>query len=205
MSKTNIILACENEDAQGLIENVTNTLNEKLAGAIQLKQKKVHNNLFESTESKKSDPYESYKPEIREAIDYVVESVLESGLELENTILMASKQYKVDDKELKEYFDTFLETTKTEVSVDSTRSDDGDDKRGMRDDEDTNKRVRYESVIHLDDGGQIMLSEEYLDTNVKPVFENLNESNKAIFLQMLTKDKSSFLKVMEFCQKVQKG
>ena len=118
---------------------------------------------------------------------------------------MASKQYKVDEKELKEYFDTFLETTKTEVKVDSTSSDDEDSKRGMRDDEDTNKRVRYESThITFGNGENVVITEDFWKNQIEPVLGQLTESNQDIFMEYLTKDKVSFIKVIEFCQKAVK-
>jgi hypothetical protein len=206
LTANNTILACENQDPTALVESVDSLLTEKLIGAIDKKQKSISATFIIEAKKEIKDPYETYDPVVKEAIDYVVETVLESGLELENTIQLASKQYKVNDKDLKEYFDTFLETTKTEVKVDSTSSDDEDNKRGMRDDEDTNKRVRYESrTVILGDGNQMVLSEGFWEQNIDPVLENLNEDNRKSFLNILTKNKVNFLKAVNFCQTVVKG
>jgi hypothetical protein len=131
----------------------------------------------------------------------VVESVLEGGLELENTVQMAAKQYAVKEESLREYFDQLLETTKTEVKVDSTSSNDGDEKRGLRDDEDTNKRVRYESTITLVNGHKLVLNESSLNV-VNSYIENLTESERDLFHSSLTKDKSSCIKTIEHCHKM---
>jgi len=199
-----IVLSCENQDASSLVKNVDNSLTLKLVEAINNKRKNMGQILLEGKHPK-TDPYEKYEPKIREAIDYVVESVLEGGLELENTILMAAKQYNIDDRPLKEYFDTFLETTKTEVKVDSTSSNDEDDKGGVRDDEDTNKRVRYESyTIVLEDGNKFLLTEDFWKNNIDPVLNRLNEENQRKFLSILTENKVNFMRAVEFCQRAKK-
>jgi hypothetical protein len=144
----NIILACENRDANSLIDNVDRILTYKLVKSIERKKMDIGKKLFtESTEelttenAEWQDTYENYDPSVQVAIDYVVESVMDSGLELENTIQSASKQFNVSESTLKEYFNSLLEDS---AEVVSTSSNDNDEKRGMRDDEDTNKRVRYE-------------------------------------------------------------
>ena len=202
----NIILNCENENPYLFVKCIDLALTEKIVNAIEDKRDYIAHSLLESVKNKsKEDPYEQYDPKIKEAIDYVVENVLEGNLELENTILMASKQYNVDDKELKEYFDTFLETTKTEIKVDSTSSNDDDEKRGMRDDEDTNKRVRYENYsIVLKDGYQMVLTEGFWEENIVPILNDLTEELGDKFLKNLTKDKASFIETLSFCQKVRK-
>jgi len=199
----NAVLACESQNPGLLVKSVKTLLNNKLVDAINSKKRNLGNKLFESTKVKKEDPYESYEPKIKEAIDYCVESVLDGGLELENTIHMAAKQYNVNEESIHEYFDTFLETTKTETMVASTSSNDEDDKRGLRDDEDTNKRVRYESATLTFKNGQSMIIKEgFWENRIEPVLNQLTPENKSAFLDVITRDKMSFMKAADFCQKV---
>ena len=201
----NIVVACENKNPGYLIQSIDLALTDKLYDAIQAKKQVIGKDLLEHTGAKsETDNYESYEPKVQEAIDYVVESILEGGLTLENTISMASKQYSVKEESLKEYFGGLLETSKTETQVVSTSSDDGDEKRGMRDDEDTNKRVRYEDVRHevllnFKNGGTMIITEELWQETIEPVLNQLSESNKAAFTETLTRDKASFLRALEFC------
>jgi hypothetical protein len=204
---SNIILACENKDSHSLIKSVDRSLTEKVVDALQKKKQEIGKSLFESAKLQTKlaeDTYENYEPKVQEAIDYVVESILEGGLELENTLCMASKQYAVKEESLREYFDHLLETTKTEVQVDSTSSNDGDNKRGLRDDEDTNKRVRYESTITLVTGQKLVLNEVSLFA-VNSFVENLTESDRVAFHTSLTKDKANCIKTIGFCQKMVKS
>jgi hypothetical protein len=199
-SVKDIVLSCESQDPRLLIRSVDRTITEKVVDALKKKKQEIGKSLFESAKSKEKDedPYESYDPKVQEAIDYVVESILEGGLELENTLCMASKQYAVKEESLREYFDQLLETTKTEVKVDSTSSNDGDEKRGLRDDEDTNKRVRYESTITLVNGQKLVLNESSLGV-VNSYVESLTESERDLFHSSLTKDKPSCIKTIEHC------
>jgi hypothetical protein len=205
----NVILSCESKLPYSLIDSVDTALTNKLVDVINNKKQKISETLLESKEEskKEKDPYEKYEPKIREAIDYTVESCLEGGLELENTIKMASKQYNVHEEKLQEYFDLFLEEKpfgyRTNTSVVSTSSNDEDDKRGLKDDEDTNKRVRYES-LKLDNGQTILITEEFWNEEIEPVLKRLNEANQDIFINYLKRDKLSFIKATKFCRRVVK-
>jgi len=203
----NIVLACESKNPGYLIRSVDLALTEKLIDVVNTKKAEIGKSLLEHTGCKsETDNYESYEPKIQEAIDYVVESVLEGGLELENTICMASKQYAVKEESLREYFGGLLETTKTETMVASTSSDDEDQKGGVRDDEDTNKRVRYESAtLTFKDGKTMVIKEGLWEDTIEPVLGQLTEANKSTFMDMLTRDKSSFMKAVQFCHKVVKS
>ena len=204
---SNIVLACENQDPRSLIRSVDRTITEKVVDALQKKKQEIAKSLLESAKVQTKlaeDTYESYEPKVQEAIDYVVESILEGGLELENTMCMAATQYAVQESSLREYFDHILETTKTEVEVDSIGSNDGDRKRGLRDDEDTNKRVRYESTITLVNGQRLVLNESSLNA-VNAFTENLTEADRVVFHGSLTKDKANCIKTIEFCQKMAKS
>lgn len=199
-----IVLACESEDAQGLIHSVDRILTEKLVDVIDEKKKTLGTNLLESKDSTNEDPYENFDPSVQEAIDYVVESILEQGLELENTIHMAAKQYNVEAVHIKEYFHQLM-GSRTESEIDSTSSDDHDEKGGVRDDQDTNKRVRYEEAELTFNNGQTMVIKEGLwENTIEPVLNQLNESNRDAFMSVLTKSKASFLKAVDFCHKVTK-
>jgi len=209
-SVKNIVLSCENQAPYSLISNVDEILTEKVTKAYNKKKRELNSKVL--TEGKKlllepekdKDPYESYEPKVREAIDYTVESVLENNLELENTIQMAAKQYGIKEESLREYFNTFLgETTRTEIRVDSTKSNDQDSQsgKGLRDDEDTNKRVRYESVLVLKDGHRMVLNESIIK-KIDTVMENLTEDNLKYFVDLLTGDKTHFLKAVDFCQRM---
>lgn len=203
----NVVTACEYHQPYTLIESVNTALTNKLVNAIDKKRQEISKTLLESKTETKKDPYEAYDSKIREAIDYVVESCLEGGLELENTIKMASKQYNIQDDKLQEYFDLFLEEKpfgyRTDTSVVSTSSNDSDEKKGLRDDEDTNKRVRYESLT-LDNGQRVLITEEFWNKEIEPVLKQLNESNQDMLINYLKKDKVSFYKVVKFCQRVVK-
>ena len=203
----NIILACESKNPGYLIRGVDLALTEKLIDAVNAKKAVIGKSLLEHTGCKsETDNYESYEPKVQEAIDYVVESILEGGLELENTICMASKQYAVKEESIREYFDGLLETTKTETQVVSTSSDDHDEKGGVKDDEDTNKRVRYESVtLTFKDGKTMIIKEDLWEDTIKPVLSQLTEDNKSTFMDMLSRDKPSFMKAVQFCHKVVKS
>lgn len=207
-SVKNIVISCENEDTSSLIGGVDSALTEKVIDAYEKKKKKVSKSLFEAKElllepKKNKDPYEEYDPKIKEAIDYTIENVMEGGLELENTLCMAATQYNVKEETLREYFDALLETTRDEIRVDSTSSNDEDEKRGTRDDEDTNKRVRYEHVLNLKDGTQMILQESLVE-KIDKVMLQLNEENLTLFVSTLTLDKPHFFKTIEFCQKMVK-
>jgi hypothetical protein len=205
LKASKIVLACESEDAHALVNSVDRVLTEKLVDAIDTKKKAICGSILESTKSKDEDPYENYEPALKEAIDYVVESILEGGLELENTIHMAAKQYNVEAVQLKEYFHQLL-GNRTELDVDSTSSDDHDEKGGVRDDQDTNKRVRYEEAELTFTNGQTMVIREGLwENTIEPVLSQLNESNREAFMSVLTKSKASFLKAVDFCNKVAKN
>lgn len=206
LKASKVILACESQDAQGLVRSVDTILNHKLIEAIDTKKKNLGKNLLESSGRKKDeDPYENYEPALKEAIDYVVESILEGGLELENTIHMAAKQYNVEAVQLKEYFHQLM-GNRTEVEVDSTSSDDHDEQGGVLDDEDTNKRVRYEEAeLTFSDGQTMVIKEGLWENTIEPVLSQLNESNKETFMAVLSKNKASFLKAVDFCHKVVKN
>jgi len=206
----NIVLSCENQDPNLLIDSVDRVLTEKLLDSFKDIKQTMGKTLLESTkkDSKKEDKYENYDPKIKEAIDYCVESVMEGGLELSHSILMASKQYNVKEEQIKEYFNDLLEITSdvTDTRVVSTSSDDEDDKRGMRDDEDTNKRVRYESAqLTLGDGKTVVISEEFWEETIKPVLDKLNFDNRKALMEQLLRNKTSFINAVGFCQKVIKG
>jgi hypothetical protein len=181
-------------------------LTEKVIGALEEKKTALGKSLLEHSGCKsETDNYESYDPKVQEAIDYVVESLLEGGLELENTILMASKQYAIKEEALREYFDGLLEE-KTETMVVSTSSDDHDEKGGIKDDEDTNKRVRYESAtLTFKDGKTMVIKEGLWENTIEPVLNQLTESNKIAFMDVLSRDKTSFMKAVSFCHKAAKN
>jgi hypothetical protein len=144
-SVSNIVLACENQDAGSLVNSVDQALTQKLVETVDQRKREIGQTILKGTVIRENaewqDTYESYDGKIQEAIDYVVEAVMENSLELENTVQMAAKQYNVSEESLREYFDHLTECT---IENDSTNSDDGDNKRGVRNDVDINKRARYE-------------------------------------------------------------
>jgi hypothetical protein len=199
-----IVLSCESRDPEQLVKSVNLALTEKVIGALQNKKATIGKSLLEHTGCKsETDNYESYEPKVQEAIDYVVESILESELELENTICIASKQYAVKEESLREYFDSLLESGRTETQVVSTSSDDHDEKGGVRDDEDTNKRVRYESAtLTFKDGKTMVIKEGFWENNIDPVMQQLSKENKNSLMALLTSNKAGFMKAVEYCHKV---
>lgn len=207
----NIVLACESEDAAALIGNVDKVMTRKLVESIDRKRKEIGSTIFENVvvsedSDSDNDQYESYSPEVQESIDYVIESINESDLELENTIQMASKQFNVNEETLREYFSSLLE----QAEPDSTDSDDEDDKGGVRDDMDTNKRTHYESFMEgIKNGGKVSFDNK-THYKVSPVegkalhyvFSNLNEENQILMVESLKSDHSSLLKLVNFSLKM---
>jgi hypothetical protein len=218
---SNIVLALENQNKKSLSYNVDKALTVKLLESIENKRREIGGKLFECVSNVQEDGkvgkdwidhYESYEPKVQEAIDYVVERVVNEDLELENTILMAAKQYNVQEEKLQEYFEFFTEVETKEVV--STSSDDGDKKRGMRDDEDTNKRVRYESFLgDWKTKGGVVVFENNTRYEVTPeqgnalyeTFQHLNEENQGKMVGAIVKNRASFLNILDFSLRMVKG
>ncbi len=214
---SNIVLACEGQNANALVFNIDKVLTQKLSDSIENKKRDIGKHLFESVttttneEKKKDKPwkdtYESFEPGVQEAIDYVVETVVEQNLELENTIKMGAKQFNVSEERLREYFDQVTES----VSVVSTSSDDHDEKKGVRDDEDINKRVRFESFIPENGGVVVFDNNTRYDVTPKQgkalttVHNNLNESNQTIMVKTMKQNRSSFLNILDFSLRMVNG
>lgn len=156
-NSSKIVVACENADANTLVQTVGAALNEKLVNSIDTMKKTIAKNLFENCQKEDlgfTDTYESLDAGLQEAVDYVTETVLESGLALEQAVHMSAKQFNVNANALQAYFERLtanhpeahvIPVSYSEATVDSTSSDDHDEKGGVRDDMDTNKRVRYET------------------------------------------------------------
>jgi hypothetical protein len=143
-----IVMACENENARSLVDSVQEKLTDKLVEVVETIHKDIGSKIFENVADINSgsweDKYESYSPEIQEAIDQVIESVNEEK-DLDESICKAASDHKVDKEKLREYFDSMNEDT---ITVDSTKETGEKTLKNAErmDDEDISKRIRYEAT-----------------------------------------------------------
>lgn len=208
----NIVLACENLDADNLVSNVNEVLFEKMFYALDAKKTEMGKNFFSEATSfvqvEEKDGYDKADDKLKEAIDYVVETVLESQSDIWEAINTASEKFEVKGNSLKEYFIGFL----GEAYGTSAACSDSDYKnrrnQGAMGDMDTDKRTRYESKVmeKLKEGNMILSlqngSKIEVDTNqgkaLTTVYENLNEENQTKMFDQLTKSRKDFLGMVDF-------
>ena len=208
----NIVLACENEDAQALVNSVNQSLFEKLSSNVETIRKDIGNDLFEGF-ILENDIYEQLKPEVKEAIDYVVENADESLNNVDECIKVAADKFGISESEVRDYMDG---SNWASAHVDST-TETGDGvfpKNGdQMGDEDITKRVRFEAtatdvmnaiienqIVVFEDGNSMKLDESTVKT-LESVYKRLNEENQNEMVERLTSDRRSMLSIMAFVQK----
>jgi hypothetical protein len=214
MSKK-LVLACENENATALIEGVGELLNEKVLIKLSESANTIALTLLNNS-SDWTDQYERFDPQIQEAIDVVIEKV-ENGDDIKKSISEVASKKNVAKEKLDEYFNSMSEDT---VTVDSTKeTGNHSQNHDAMNDMDVNKRVRYESKeyqgtakelmeVMLDLGAVLLEADDsYVEISdpeknaLKKVFYRLNESNQERFMELLTENRSGFIKMVNFCLK----
>lgn len=204
-----IVVSCENEDPRGLVESVDQLLTYKLSTLVEEIQEKVGKELFTKTIQKaigeeKEDTYESYEKDVQEAIDLVIESVLESRKDLEKEIKKVSEKKKVSESEVKKYFKESGILEDKEVSTKETNQKNQNDEK--MNDQDETKTIQNESFMaSIENGGPILFTEgkKYVISREEgkafcQIFNNLNEENKSLFVENLTTNRQTFLTMLKF-------
>jgi hypothetical protein len=196
----NIVLACETENAETLVEGVFSALYERAAkrvdgikttiGAKLLKEDCEPNKM----KTEEVDSYDKEDKKVQEAVDYVVEVVLEERSDLDQSIKEASEKYDVSAEKLKEYFTAFFEN----VRGDSIKSNDDAVNQDKMNDEDADRRIRFEQTLRLDDGTSVRLTEETRNS-IEIVYNQLTDENKNKFVSKLTESRQGFDKMSKFC------
>jgi hypothetical protein len=199
----NIVVACETENAEALVENVFTSLDERIAVRIDKIKTTIGSKILKECMDTKglpipaneeTDTYDKQEKKIQEAVDFVVEAVLEERSDLDSTIKEASSKYEVSEEKLKEYFTAFFES----VSGDSVHSNDDTPNQDKMNDENADRRMRFEETLRLDDGTAVPLTEE-IRNSIKIVYEQLSEENQIQFAKKLTENRQGFNKMAKFC------
>ena len=213
----NIVLACEQMDATSIINSVQGVLTEKLFTALDNKKQEMGKKFFAEGGStyefgEKKDSYDKADDKLKEAIDYVIESVLEANADLHYSIGEAAEKHEVEEEKLKEYFSDLLGEAYG-VPAGCNDSDYRKDRnRGAMGDMDTDKRTRYEStvieqlksgniILKLHNGSHIEVTEEQGQV-LATVYENLNEENQGKMYQQLTNSKKDFYGMVDFAKRL---
>jgi hypothetical protein len=220
-SAISVVLACENENASALVESVNQILTETYTTQVESQVKGVACNLLVPKEHDWKDRYESYDPSIQEAIDQVMEDV-ENGADLAECIANVGKRFNEEKSAIhvKEYFESMDSMMKEgdSVEVDSTKeTGNHSQNHDAMDDENVNKRIRYEGTasdvlkVIVEVGAVVLDSDDsYIEINeaqanaLKTVFESLNEENQDNMVEKLTGNRSGFISVVNFCLKAAK-
>lgn len=214
-----IVLACENLNAAQIIESVEVILTEKIFTALDNKKMEMGKQFFKedgvSGFTEKKDSYEKADNKLKEAIDAVVESVLESNSDLMASIGEAAEKHEVTEEKLKEYFSELLGEA-WGVPAGCNDSDYRKDRnRGAMDDMDTDKRTRYEAhvmeqleigniALKLQNGSHIEITEAQ-GKALANVYKNLNEENQGKMFHQLTSSRKDFLSMVDFTMRLTEG
>lgn len=218
-----IVEACEQEDARSLVESVNSFLTGRLVKHVDgvkrvIGSKLLGENVADVNSGSWVDRFESYSPEIQEAIEEVADRV-EKGEDIEECMLQTAEYRGVPKEKLKEFFDHVL--GEDSITVDSTKETGSKTtkNRERMDDEDVSKRVRFESVatakdvveaivkvrgIEFDSGEKgVRITEEQANA-IQTVFQNLNESNQETMVNKMTADRTGFIEMVSWCVKATK-
>lgn len=196
----NIVLACETENAEILVENVFSELFERAAKRVDGIKMSIGAKLMNEDcdpnkmKTEEVDSYDKEDKKVQEAVDYVVEVVLEERSDLDKSIKEASEKYDVPAEKLKEYFTAFFEN----VRGDSIKSNDDAVNQDKMNDEDADRRIRFEQTLRLNDGTSVRLTEE-IRHSIEVVYDQLTEENKNAFVTKLTESRLGFDKMSKFC------
>lgn len=218
----NIVMACEQEDAGSLIEQVNTCMTGLLVDRVDtikraIGSKLLGENVADINSGSWEDRFESYSPEIQEAIEEVAERV-SKGEELGECIENTASYRKVPVEKLKEFFELVTEDT---ITVDSTKETGSKTMRNKErmDDEDISKRVRFEQVvtagdiveaivkvrgIEFDSGEKGVRITDDQANAIKRVFQNLSESNQETMVNRMTENRAGFIEMVSWCVKAAK-
>jgi hypothetical protein len=222
MSKAReIVLACENLDAQGLVDSVSGCIVEKVLSHVEAKKQEIAGtllgeNVADINSGTWEDRYESYGPEMKKAIEEVADRV-DKGEDLDECIASIVETSGVSKDKLTDFFTAVQEDSIVVDSTKETGSKHMKNKERM-DDEDISKRVRFEQVTPLDIVNAIIeVRGIAFDSDEKPVsitteqasalettFHNLNEDNKQHLVNRLTENRKGFIEMISWCMKATK-
>lgn len=206
-----IVESCENSDAEGLINSVNEVLLEKIVKLVEGKQAEFGKNFFKDIQVSElvedvqsTDSYDLLDFQMQEAVDFVVENMLNESLAYTACIQEASEKFEVEKEKLKEYVDGMV--NEQQPNTDQIKSNDDDINGPNMNDMDADKRTRFESVIHsgnivLENGDILQLSKND-ENSLTTLFSELSEENKEKLASTLFEDADTFKRILLFSKKV---